>query len=112
VSLGAGLPRLSGAASLSSPRFRVGYTNDPVLLDPRNVDGPQLPWTIDVRAAVEQQFHPRLLVRLVVTGRSLTTVADPPRVGPGTEPLPGGSVGAAVNLVAPLSVMLELDGRL
>jgi outer membrane receptor for ferrienterochelin and colicins len=112
VDLGGPLPRLSAAASLSSPRFRAGYTNDPVLLDPRNLDGPQLPWSLDLRGAIEKQIHPRLLLRLVVTGRTLNTVADPPRVGPGTEPFPSGGVGAALNLVAPLSAMLEVDGRL
>lgn len=112
VSLGERLPRLSLAAHLCSPRPQVEYLNDYMLLDPRNATGPWLPWSVDVRGAVEQAFSSRFTARLVVSGRSLTTVASSPRVGLSSAPLPGGGIGQSTNPVAPLSAMLQLDVRL
>lgn len=110
--LGEGLPRLSVAANLNSPRFRVGAEGDATMLDPRNVVGAVFPWTVDVRAAVEVPATERLGLRLVGTWRSLANVANTPRVGEGNAPAPGGGVGASSNPVAPLSVMAEVSMRL
>jgi outer membrane cobalamin receptor len=110
--LGEGLPRLSVAANLNSPRFRVGAEGDAVMLDPRNLAGATLPWTVDVRGALEVPASERVGLRLVATWRSLANVANTPRVGEGNAPAPGGGVGASTNPVAPLSVMAEVSMRL
>jgi outer membrane receptor for ferrienterochelin and colicins len=111
-SLGENLPRLSVAANLNSPRLRIGYANNGDLLDLRNADGASVPWTIDVRGAAEMRASDRVGLRLVVTGRSLATVANPPRVGDGTGPIPLGGIGVTRNPVAPLSAMAEVSVRL
>ncbi|MHB8876184.1 MAG: TonB-dependent receptor plug domain-containing protein [Myxococcaceae bacterium] len=112
IDLGANLPRLSLAANLNSPRLRFGYPWDGALVDPRNVEGPMLPWSVDVRGAVEQRLSESLGVRLVMTARSLATVASSPRVGDGNGPAPSGGMGTASNPVAPVSAMLEANVRL
>src|SRR5439155_22663365 len=108
-SFGEGQPRVSAAASVNSPRLRVGYSNDDTLLDARNVDGPLLPWSVDLRGSVEQTLRNNLGLRLVVTGRTLSTTANSPRIGYGVGPLPNGSVGTIVNPVAPLCGMGEVS---
>ncbi len=109
---GEGLPRLSVAANLNSPRIKVNYAGDLALLDPRNVEGPLLPWSIDVRGAVEQKVNDRVGLRLVVTGRSLNTVPTSVRIGDSVGPVPTGGVGASTNPVAPISAMAEVALRL
>ncbi len=112
MSWGEGLPRVSVAANHNSPRMRVNYASDVTLIDPRNVEGPLLPWTIDVRGAIEQQVSSHVGLRLTVTGRSLGTVADDPRIGDSTAPSPNGGVGTSTNPVAPVSAMAEISVRL
>ncbi|MFL5319298.1 MAG: TonB-dependent receptor plug domain-containing protein [Myxococcaceae bacterium] len=112
VSLGEALPRLSVAAQLSSPRTRGNWANNGTLLDPRNVDGPWLPWSVDARAAVEQQLSDRVGLRFTFTARSIATVASPTRVGDLTGPVPEGGIGTIRDPVAPLSAMAEVNVRL
>lgn len=112
LSLGAGLPRLSVAANLNSPRMRVNYASDVFLLDARNREGPLLPWSIDVRGALEAQPTERVGIRFTLTGRSLATVPTSVRVGDATAPLPSGGVGTSTNPVAPVSAMVELNVRM
>ncbi len=111
-SLGENLPRLSVAVSVSSPRMRAGYANDDTMLDLRNVDGPRLPWSVDVRGAAELQVGERVGLRLTVSGRSLPTVANPPRVGDTTGPDPRGGLGVVSSPSAPISAMCEVSLRL
>ncbi len=112
LGMGEGRPRVSVAANLNSPRMRVNYASEATLLDLRNLDGPTLPWSIDVRAAIEHQVAPRVGMRITVTGRSLGTVPTSVRIGDSSAPLPTGGVGASTNPVAPLSAMLEANVRL
>lgn len=111
-SLGLRLPRFSLAAHLASPRPHAGYENDARLLDPRNVDGPWLPWSLDLRGAVEAELSQTMGYRLFVTGRTLSTVPANPRVGLGFGPVPSGGVGQTTNPISPLSAMAELYVRL
>jgi len=113
ISIGApgGGARVSLAAQLNSPRMRVGWLNDETMIDPRNVDGAVMPWSVDVRAAVEGQLSERVGWRLVLSARSLSTVADSPRVGDSVGPVPTGGVGVTSNPQAPVSGMLELGAR-
>lgn len=112
-SFGDMLPRLSVAANLNSPRLRTGYTSDSAMTDPRNADGPQVPWSIDVRGAIEQRLGERVGVRLIGTFRSLPTVASGPRVGDTTGPVPyARPVGVTSNPQAPVAVMAEVSVRL
>ncbi len=111
-SFGEARPRLSVAANLNSPRMRVNYAGEIFLLDARNLDGPLLPWSIDVRGAAETRLTERIGVRLTFTARSLGTVPTSVRVGDSTAPLPSGGIGASTNPVAPLSAMAELNVRL
>jgi hypothetical protein len=90
----------------------MGWTNDSVLLDPRFTPGPMLPWSIDARAAIEPQSSGTWGWRVVLTGRSLATTADGPRVGASEGPLPSGTLGRAINPVAQLSAMVELHAQL
>ncbi len=106
-----GLPRLSVAANLNSPRLRVNYAGDPVMLDPRNRDGPLLPWSVDLRGALESQVTERVGIRFTVTARSLATVPSSVRVGDANAPLPSGGLGTSTNPVAPISAMGELNVR-
>ena len=106
------LPRVSVAANLNSERMRINYGSETNLLDARNLEGPLLPWSIDVRAAVEQQVSERVGLRFTVTARSLATVASSTRVGSSTAPIPSGGVGTSTNPVAPVSAMAEISLRL
>lgn len=112
TSLGDKLPRLSVATHVESPRLRTNYQNTSRLLDERNVDGPELPWTLDVRAAVEQELSDRLALRLIGTARTVGTAPADNRIGDLTAISPRGGVGSSSNPIAPLSAMLELDFRL
>jgi hypothetical protein len=109
--LGGGLPRVSLAATVSSPRPQAGWSNDDNLLDPRFLPGPFLPWTLDTRAALESDDGGRFGWRLVVTARTLGTVADSPRIGDGVSPVPGGGLGRTYNPVPQLSAMVEAHVR-
>ena len=111
-SLGERLPRFSLATHVDSPRLRTNYASTPRLLDPRNVDGPELPWSVAVRGAVEQAVGERVGVRLVVTAQSLSTEAADNRIGDLVAPSPRGGLGMSSNPVAPLSAMLEVNFRL
>jgi outer membrane receptor protein involved in Fe transport len=112
VSLGVGLPRLSVAFNLTSPKLRVGYASNGLLIDPRNVDGVLLPWSVYLRGGIEQAIGKHVLLRVLATGSSLTTTPDGPRVGNAEAPSPRGGLGAATNPIAPLSVMAEVHVRL
>src|SRR6185503_3206583 len=104
--LGEKLPRLSLAAHLCSPTLKAGYAEDTTLIDARNVEGPLLPWSIEVRAAAESQLTPRVGLRFVLVARTLSTVPSPSRVGDSAAPQPKGGLGASTNPVAPLSAMV------
>ena len=111
-SFGEQRPRVSVAANLNSPRFRVNGANDAILFDTRMRSDPFLPWTLDVRAAVEVPVSERVGFRAVGTWRSITEAANAPRVGTRNVPAPGGGLSASSNPVAPLSVMAEVSVRL
>lgn len=112
LSLGEGLPRLSLAGHVNSPRPIGNYSTNAALVDPRNVDGPILPWSVDVRGAVEVPVSDRVGFRLTMTGRSIATVASPPRIGDLTAPVPQGGIGTINNPASPLSAMAEVSVRL
>jgi outer membrane receptor for ferrienterochelin and colicins len=111
-SLGEELPRISIAANIQSPRPRSAYLYDPITLDPRSFTSAFVPWTLDLRTALEHQLTPRVGLRLIVTVRTFATNATSPRIGTETQPYPGGSVGSSANPVAPASAMLEANFRL
>lgn len=111
-SFGETLPRLSLAGHVNSPKARGNYSNNDTLVDPRNVDGPFLPWSVDVRGAVEVPATERVGLRLVMSARNLRTASSPTRVGDLTGPVPEGGIGTIMNPVAPLSAMLEVNFRL
>ncbi|MBL8955742.1 MAG: TonB-dependent receptor [Myxococcaceae bacterium] len=111
-SLGTGLPRLSLAANVNSPRMRSYYLRDDVLFDPRLVGGPEYPWTADVRLAISGVVADRVGLSLYGTFRTLGTNAESPRAGAGQGPLPNGTIGPLSNPQAPVSVMAEVNIRL
>jgi outer membrane receptor protein involved in Fe transport len=111
-SLGEDLPRVSVAANLNSPRPRSSYINNADAIDPRNLSSGWMPWTLDLRTAIEHQLNSRIGLRLIVTARTNAGNPSSPRVGTDTEPYPQGGIGAAANPVAPASAMLELNVRL
>ncbi len=108
---GEGLPRVSVAANINSPRLQVGVEYDQLKLDPRHADGPVIPWSVDLRGAVEAPVSERVGLRLVGSWRN-AVVPEAVRVGDGNGPLSGGRVGSSSNPVAPVSLMLEGSVRL
>ncbi len=111
-SLGEGLPRLSFAVNVNSPRIRSYWINDPVLLDPRLNDNPFLPWTADARLVLSHMIADRVGLALYGTFRTLGTVSEAPRAGSGQGPIPQGGLGLTSNPQAPVSIMAEVNVRL
>ncbi|MBL8955169.1 MAG: TonB-dependent receptor [Myxococcaceae bacterium] len=107
-SAGEGMPRLSLAANVGSPRPRNGYTGNDRFLDARNVESPATEWTVDVRSAFEMPLSKRVLFRFMVTARTLGANATWPRVGNSIAPAAGGGIGFAANPNAPVSAMAEV----
>lgn len=105
-------PRFSVAATVNSERMRQNYASETYLIDPRNLEGPLLPWSVDVRGAVETHLTDFVDFRVTVTARSLATTPTGPRIGDASAPLPRGGIGASTNPVAPLSAMAELGLKL
>ncbi len=111
-SFGAGLPRLSLAANVNSPRMRAYYLRDDLLFDPRTQGSPEYPWTADVRLAISGTVADRVGLALYGTFRTLGTNAESPRAGSGVGPQPNGTIGPLSNPQAPVSVMAEVNFRL
>lgn len=110
--LGEGLPRLSLAANVNSPRMRSYYLRNDVLFDPRFAADPMLPWTADVRLAISGTVADRVGLALYGTFRTLGTNAQSPRAGSGEGPQPNGTIGLMSNPQAPVSIMAEVNVRL